>query len=105
MEVSNNLDLKKRYWVGSEIMSVSAEREQELRELFYAETNEPETEEWRESLSHEEQKMVDEWDKRVAIGLIALCDDILAAERKRNTPQQSKPTEEHQPKRHNAPMR
>lgn len=87
-------------------MSVSTEREQELRELFYAETNEPETEEWRESLSPEEQKMVEKWDELFDMGLSALCSSFPAAGVKETSPQQSVPAKISQkPKRHNTPVR
>lgn len=41
---------------------MTEERKSELYALWGNETNDPETEEWREDLTQEEAAMVDEWD-------------------------------------------
>lgn len=44
------------------------ERLKQLKENFWAETNEPWTEEWRDELTPEEAALVETWDDRVATG-------------------------------------
>ena len=43
--------------------SIAKERIEELEFCFFAETNDPETEEWRDDLTPEEAALVAEWDK------------------------------------------
>jgi hypothetical protein len=61
---------------------ISTERRIELRENHDAETNDEETEEWRDGLTDEERALVTEWDKRYENGIYSLCKAILYAERK-----------------------
>lgn len=59
------------------ILDVSPEREEELEQLFWDETNDPETEEWRDDLTADEAAMVEQWDERTAEGFLALTQEIL----------------------------
>ena len=51
-------------------IKMTEERKSELYALWGNETNDPETEEWREDLTPEEATMVDEWDGAVEAGYI-----------------------------------
>ena len=59
-------------------------RRQELYDSWSAETNEPETEEWRDDLTPEEAALVDQWDAAFLAGYYKLCCAILDAEQRRN---------------------
>lgn len=59
------------------ILDISEEREAELQSLFWDETNEPETQEWREDLTADEAAMVEQWDARTAQGMSKLASEIL----------------------------
>lgn len=48
---------------------VTHERANELHDLFWNETNDSDTEEWRESLTQEEAAIVARWDRQVEVGL------------------------------------
>lgn len=50
-----------------------------MESWFWAESNDPETEEWRKDLSKEEADLVAEWDTRVASGMYNLCQAIQEA--------------------------
>ncbi|SDN88193.1 hypothetical protein [Acetanaerobacterium elongatum] len=67
--------------------SVSKEREDELQELFWAETNEEWTQEWRDNLTKDEQKLVDKWDAAYNRGVKSICEKILELEKSRSAPQ------------------
>lgn len=56
-------------------------REAELQRLFWAETKDPETQEWREDLTAEEAELVAAWDDQAEIGIAILCREILKTER------------------------
>lgn len=56
-------------------------REAELQRLFWAETNDLETQEWREDLTAEEAELVAAWDDQAEIGIALLCREILKTER------------------------
>lgn len=58
------------------ILDVSEEREAELQQLFWDETNDPETQEWREELTADESAMVEQWDAQTAKGFSQLAQDI-----------------------------
>lgn len=62
---------------------ISEERKAEMAELFYGETNDPESEEWRESLTEEELVLVESWDEAFERGLYRLCKDILDRQKAR----------------------
>lgn len=55
---------------------ISEERRQEIDRLFWAETNDPETEEWREDLTPEEAALVAEWDEGVAAAFDKMYADL-----------------------------
>lgn len=53
------------------------DREADLERLFWAETDDPETQAWREDLTVEEAELVAAWDDQVEIGMARLCREIL----------------------------
>lgn len=55
---------------------LTKERLEEMESLFWAESNDPETEEWRESLTDEEAAIVAQWDERVDAGITTLLYDL-----------------------------
>lgn len=59
------------------ILDVSEEREAELQQLFWDESNDPETQEWREDLTADEAAMVEQWDAQTAKGFSRLAQKIL----------------------------
>ncbi len=56
---------------------VSEEREEELEEYFWNESNDPETQEWRDELTAAESALVDQWDARVSQGMGNLAKETL----------------------------
>lgn len=59
------------------------ERREYIRELFYQETNEPESQEWRDDLTPEELEYVGQLDDQYASGYLAKCSAILVREKVR----------------------
>lgn len=59
------------------------ERREYIRELFYQETNEPESQEWRDDLTPEELEYVGQLDDRYESGVLAICSAILVREKLR----------------------
>jgi len=59
--------------------TVSDERRDELLELFWSETNEDWTQEWRDDLTPEESVLVDGWDDAYEKGVLRLMERIVAA--------------------------
>lgn len=59
------------------ILDVTEEREEELQSCFWNETNEPETEEWRENLTADEAAMVEQWDAQCLSGYQKLAQACL----------------------------
>ena len=59
-------------------------RIQELYDSWSAETNEPETEEWRDDLTADEAALVEQWDAAFAASYYKLCRAIVDAEQRRN---------------------
>jgi hypothetical protein len=57
---------------------ISEARMKELADNWNEETNDPETEEWRDHLTPEEVKIVADWDNGYAVDVHKLCQDILA---------------------------
>ena len=55
----------------------------DIEGLFWSETNEEWTLEWREELTAEEANLVDEWDDRVAKGMYRLVERIVELDKKR----------------------
>lgn len=60
------------------VLDVPVDREEEIEWLFWNETNDPETEEWRDELTADEAAMVEQWDERTARGFQALVQDNLS---------------------------
>lgn len=52
-------------------------REEYLHDLWDEETDDPETQEWREELTAEEQKVVDLWDDQYDVGMLKLCTAVV----------------------------
>ena len=59
---------------------ISQERFDELQELFWSETNESWTQEWRDELTPEEAEIIDKWDNKVADGMYQLASRIIELE-------------------------
>ena len=59
------------------------ERREYIRDRFYQETNEPESQEWREELTPEELEYVGQLDDRYESGILAICSAILVREQVR----------------------
>lgn len=57
-------------------MNIPTERQEELYSLWGSETNAPETEEWRDELTLEEQEMVAQWDEQFETGIENLMQDM-----------------------------
>lgn len=60
---------------------ISEARMKELADNWNAETNDPETQEWRDELTPAETKIIDDWDNVYAVGVHNLCQDIMALQR------------------------
>ena len=60
---------------------ITDERLNELHEMFWSETNEDWTQEWRDELTEEEDALVFEWDEKAMRGLLNLCNEILRLQR------------------------
>lgn len=60
--------------------TISEERYDELSWLWGEESNDPETQEWREELTEDEAKLVASWDKAFNLGVKSLCEQILQHE-------------------------
>lgn len=56
---------------------VSRERETALLSLWWSETEEDWTQEWRNELRVEELALVESWDRRYSSGFYQMCLDIL----------------------------
>lgn len=65
---------------------VSKEREKELFSLWESETNDPETEEWREELTEAESALVEAWDAKAEQGMSKLANDTLKLRQKATKP-------------------
>jgi len=59
------------------------ERREELRRRLYQETNDPESQEWRDGLTPEELEYVHQLDDQYVSGVAAICSAILVRERVR----------------------
>jgi hypothetical protein len=55
---------------------ISQERIEELESYFWDETNDEDTQEWRNDLDEEEEKLVDKWEKQYWGGYIRLCTEL-----------------------------
>lgn len=56
---------------------ISQERIEELETYFWEETNDEDTQYWREDLNDKEKKLVCEWDKGYGESVAGLCEEIL----------------------------
>ena len=56
---------------------ITDERLEDLHKMFWSETNENWTREWREELTDEEDALIYEWDEEVSRGFMNLCTEIL----------------------------
>lgn len=54
---------------------IDPERLRQMEDNFWAETNDPASEEWREELTAEEAILVAEWDARVEAGITRMIVD------------------------------
>lgn len=59
------------------ISPVTPEREEYLDWAFWSETNDPETQEWRDDLTADEAILVEHWDEAVNRAICTLCKKIL----------------------------
>lgn len=55
---------------------ISEKRQEELINLFYSESNDPITLEWRKDLTYEEKQLVDVWDAKNRSGLYNLLSQL-----------------------------
>ena len=63
---------------------VTKERIEEMEENFWSESNDEDTQDWRETLTDEEMKLVDKWDNEYAKITVKLCKQILDIENNKN---------------------
>ncbi|MCL1810414.1 MAG: hypothetical protein FWG42_11725 [Clostridiales bacterium] len=59
---------------------ISKERLEEISSYFNDETNDEETQEWRDDLTSEECELITEWDDNYAKGVYRLCKAIIEAQ-------------------------
>lgn len=62
---------------------MTRERKEYIDSCLDWETNDPESQEWRDDLTAEEQAYVDAADERYRLGMLRLCEAIQAAESSR----------------------
>lgn len=65
---------------------ISPSRYEELHDLFWNETSEEWTQEWRDDLSPEESALIRTWDKRTNEGVVKMCQRILELDGRREGP-------------------
>lgn len=58
------------------------EHMESLMALWDSETEDPETQEWRDSLTSEEARLVESWDRSWNSGVLKLSEDIRAADQR-----------------------
>jgi len=61
---------------------ITRDRKEYIDNCHSWETNDPESQEWRDDLNAEEQAYVDAEDRRYACGVLRLCEAIQAADRR-----------------------
>ena len=76
--------LKSVVYIQSLVKSISAstidkERREYLEDMFSSETNDEDTQEWRDDLTPEESALIDEWDKAYFNGVCKLIEGIATA--------------------------
>ena len=59
-------------------------RREQLRQRLYQETNDPETQEWRDDLTPEELEYVEQLDDQYVTNVVAICSAILVREQVRD---------------------
>lgn len=64
-------------------LQIGDNRIEELRGSWEHETNDPESQEWREDLTEEETALVEQWDAKAESQIHEMCADILEIERRR----------------------
>ncbi len=62
---------------------ISESRLEEIEKYFWAESNDEDTQIWRDELNTEEQELIDEWDKRVDKAITKLTNEIYKIEQKK----------------------
>ena len=60
---------------------ISEARMKELADNWNAETNDPDTEEWRDDLTPQEAEIIADWDEGYAVEMHKLCQEIMALQR------------------------
>lgn len=68
--------------IGRDSGYLTPEREAELSQNFWEETNDPETEEWRDELTASEEKLVEQWDDEFEKGYEKAWRNISATQEK-----------------------
>lgn len=68
-------------------LSIDETRLEELREWHDAETNDPETQEWRDDLTPDEMAVVAKWDRQYALGIGKLAQAIIAQQHMNKLPE------------------
>lgn len=64
---------------------IDTARVEELRYYWNQETEDEDTQEWREEITAvDEQLLIEEWDNSYNAGILKLCEEILEAEREFN---------------------
>ncbi len=64
---------------------IDTARVEELRHYWNQETEDEDTQEWREEVTDvTEQLLIEEWDNSYNAGILKLCEEILEAEREFN---------------------
>lgn len=56
---------------------ISKERIKELEHYFWNESNDEDTQEWRDELNLEEEKLIESWDDRVNTATKNLCEKMV----------------------------
>lgn len=59
------------------LKNISEERYEQLRWCWGEESEDPDTQEWRDELTSEEAKLVSSWDRSFNLGVKSLCQQIL----------------------------
>lgn len=64
-------------------LQIGDDRIEELRWCFDNESNDPESQEWRENLTEVEADLIEQWDMRIETQICKLCSDILELEKQK----------------------
>ena len=71
-------------WQKGQYTMITKMRIEEMESLFWSETNEDWTQDWREELTDEEDALICEWDEKVRRGMLNLCNEILRLQKLRD---------------------